>query len=56
MKNNAAIQNPEKEIEEINNKIDFLYTDISHRIAENDISYIPDLKEQILTLMDRKSF
>jgi len=54
LKNNAAIQNPEKEIEEINNKIDFLYTDISHRIAENDISYIPDLKEQILTLMDRK--
>ena len=54
LKNNAAIQNPEKEIEEINNKIDFLYTDISHRIAENDISYIPALKEQILTLMDRK--
>lgn len=33
-----------KEIEEINNKIDFLYTDISHRIAENDISYIPAFK------------
>ncbi len=54
LKNNVAVQNPEKELEEINNKIDFLYTDISHRIDENDIAYVPDLKEQILTLMERK--
>ena len=54
LKNNAAVQNPEKEIEELNNKIDFLYIDIQHRISQNDITYVPDLKEQILTLMDRK--
>ncbi len=54
LNNNVSIQNPDTEIQEINSQIDFLYTDIQHRIAQNNISYIAELKEQILTLMDRK--
>lgn len=54
LKNNVAVQNPEKEIEEINSRVDFLYLDIQHRISQKDIAYIPDLKEQILGLMERK--
>lgn len=54
LKGGNISQNPEAEIAEIDYKIDFLFSDIQNRIHEKDYSYIPMLKSELMTLVERK--
>lgn len=54
LKNNTTPKDPEKEIAELDAKIDFIYVDIQNRIVNNDLTYVSDLKENLISLMERR--
>lgn len=54
IRSGVDVKNPELEIEQIDLRIDFLFSDIQNRIQEKDYSYIPALKNELSTLIERK--
>lgn len=54
LRGGVTVQNPEAEIARIDLRIDFLFSEIQNRIREKDHSYIPALKNELLSLVERK--
>lgn len=54
LRGGVEVKNPEQEIDQIDLRIDFLFSDIQNRIREGEYSYIPSLKNELLTLVERK--
>lgn len=54
LRGGVAVQNPEAEIGRIDLRIEFLFSEIQNRIREKDYAYIPSLKNELLSLVERK--
>lgn len=54
LRGGVEVKNPEQEMDQIDFRIDFLFSDIQNRIREKEYSYIPSLKNELLTLVERK--
>lgn len=54
LRGGVASVDPEGEMQQIDRRLDFLISDIQNRIKEEDFSYIPALKNEFISLVERK--